>query len=430
VAAKTEKAGMIIGAALEDYVPPPDGSIGKVMIFINTEYSSGARTNVLLERAGFDADNIPEGTDVGRIMLAQTLLDKKNITKETQLSEIFTDRVVAGLEIISPRVLADTLVVNSIEPAGKDVKMKFLEDGKLIIERVGQEALSTTFGDSPPIAGTTVMSIDAFGNAMFAGTITADAIAANKIVGLEIYTDKLSGIDESVADLSAKLDTLQTTEENIDLSALGILEKKGGLTIAKETTFKEATIFEKLVTLMGNVIFRGTVSFEKVPTFNKDTAGYAIIKENTNSVAITFEKEYVAPPVINASLSLQKIEDEEVRKASEELLLLSDVKFIITNVTTKGFEIRIGQKALSEIPFSWQALAVKDAKTFMAEDIVIEDSQPAINEVLPGVSLPNENLPVTAPISTGVQLDIPADSTISDTTISAAAIIPPENNLN
>ena len=233
---------------------------------------------------------------------------------------------------------------------------------------------------------------------------------------------------------------MQTAEENIDLSSLGILEKKGGLTIAKETTFKEATIFEKLVTLVRNVIFRGNVSFEKVPTFNKDTAGYAIIKENTDSVAITFEKEYTAPPVINASLSLQQIEDAEVRKAAEELLLLSDVKFIITNVTTKGFEIRISQKALSEIPFSWQALAVKDAKTFMAEDIANKDNQPSATETLPITSLPdeivppetlpNENLPVTVPVSTGVQSDIPADTAASDTTISAATIVPPENNLN
>ncbi len=96
VAAKNEKAGMVIGAALEDYDPPQDGGIGRVMIFVQTEYSSGARTNRLLERAGFDPDNIPPELDIGRLMLAQALVEKRDITTETPLSEVFTDRVVAG----------------------------------------------------------------------------------------------------------------------------------------------------------------------------------------------------------------------------------------------------------------------------------------------------------------------------------------------
>jgi hypothetical protein len=183
VASKNEKAGFIIGAALEDYVPPEDGSQGKVMIFVHTEYSSGARTNVLLERAGLNPEEIPEGTDVSRIMLAQLLTEKREMTKETPLSEIFTDRVVAGLEIIAPRVLTDTLVVDSVEPVEQNLHLKVVEGGKLVLSRLARDDLSTTFSTGPP--GTTILSVDDLGNAIFAGSLT--------VAGVEIGTPEKPG---------------------------------------------------------------------------------------------------------------------------------------------------------------------------------------------------------------------------------------------
>jgi len=270
------------------------------------------------------------------------------------LSELVIDRVVAGLEIITPKLVAETVALDQIESAaGGDINLNLADDGGLKIN------------DSQ---GETGISFDANGNATFQGTVTAEAIVAKKILGLEIFTNQISGIDESVSVLAEKLDGLETdSEETLDLSILGILEKKGSLVLAKETQFQEATIFEKLSTFAGNVLFRGEISFEKVPTFNKDTAGYALIKEGADSVEVVFEKKYANLPVVNASLALQKIEDEKVRQATEELLLMSDVKFIITDVTTKGFKIKVGQTALSDIPFSWQALAVNEMKTFESE---------------------------------------------------------------
>ena len=59
-------------------------------------------------------------------------------------------------------------------------------------------------------------------------------------------------------------------------------------------------------------------------------------------------------------LSLQQYKDPDVRAVAEDLLLISDVKYIITNVSKKGFEIMMDHKADSDIPFSWHALAVND----------------------------------------------------------------------
>jgi hypothetical protein len=175
LAAKMVKAGDTIGTALEDYEPPPDGSVGKVMMFVSTGYSSGAMTNFLLEKAGIDTEVIPAELDIGRVLLAQLLIEKKDITSTSTLSEIYTDRVVAGLEIISPRVVTDTLVTDSIEPVEDDIRMKIVEGGRLVIERVSRDALSLTFGPKGP-PGISVVSIDELGNAFFAGALTGSSL--------------------------------------------------------------------------------------------------------------------------------------------------------------------------------------------------------------------------------------------------------------
>ena len=86
-------------------------------------------------------------------------------------------------------------------------------------------------------------------------------------------------------------------------------------------------------------------------------------KEDNQSVMVEFDKGYDAPPIVTATLSLQQYKDPDVRAVAEDLLLVSDVKYIITNVSKKSFEIMMDHKADSDIPFSWHALAVNDPTT-------------------------------------------------------------------
>jgi len=82
------------------------------------------------------------------------------------------------------------------------------------------------------------------------------------------------------------------------------------------------------------------------------------------------------------------------------------VKFIITNVTEKGFEIRINQVAQSEIPFAWQAMTVRDVQTSQSEEIITIDNA----EVLPLLpSIPtNVNIPSgTAPTESSTVVSEP-----------------------
>ena len=153
------------------------------------------------------------------------------------------------------------------------------------------------------------------------------------------------------------------------------LELKGGLSsdpqISTDTPsvfnlavkFFEKVVFKKDVEFAGRPIFEDGLDISGKVTFDKDTAGYAIIKKDNQSVMVEFDKGYDSPPIVTATLSLQQYNDSDVRALAENLLFVTDVKYIITNVSKKGFEIMMDKKADSDIPFSWHALAVNDPTT-------------------------------------------------------------------
>ncbi|MEK7566641.1 MAG: hypothetical protein AAB527_00695, partial [Patescibacteria group bacterium] len=202
VAVRADKAGLIIGSALEDFpsaasstelgIATSTPQTGKVLMFVSTTYSTGSRTKAVLANYGVDMDSIPADVDTGRLLLAQMLSHKQEITASSTLSEIYTDRLMAGLEIISPRVLTDTLVVNAIEPVDKNITMKIAEGGKLIFIRAGPGQMSMTFGStSPPTASTTpILTIDDIGNAIFSGAITIGS--RDRPSGITLY-DTVTG---------------------------------------------------------------------------------------------------------------------------------------------------------------------------------------------------------------------------------------------
>ncbi|MCX6766571.1 MAG: hypothetical protein NT170_02210 [Candidatus Moranbacteria bacterium] len=154
------------------------------------------------------------------------------------------------------------------------------------------------------------------------------------------------------------------------------LESQGGLSSAPQAGSADTpTVFNLAVKFFEQVVFKKDVEFASrpmfdqgldisgQPTFDKDTAGYAIIQKGNQSVEVDFDQTYDSPPVVTATLSLQQYKDPDVRAVAEDLLLVSDVKYIITNVSKKSFEIMMDHKADSDIPFSWHALAVNDPAT-------------------------------------------------------------------
>jgi len=404
VAMRATKAGQVIGQAMIGF----DGEgAGQILAFVKTDYGNGAK---LADLVSNPENSELTNANIGKAALVQFIAQKEQLATSADMSEITTDRLAAGLEIVTPKITAETAALDKIEAAtGLDISMNLTDGGVFKINNAG--------------TGGTGITLDGNGNATFQGTLTADAIVANKILGMEIFTNQVSGIDESVSVLSKKLDNLMAASQKpIDLATLGILEKKGGLVMAKETTFKETAIFEKLVTLLGNVVFRGEVSFEKAPIFGKDTAGYAIVAEGQDRVKITFDRAYAQSPIINASLSLQQIKDKENREDAGKALLNNNVKFIISNVTENGFEIRINQKADSDVPFAWMAIAVKDPQTF-TERASAQSSEEAPTAPVVNSDQATEtvNIPVVETVVAPVA-DNSANQEVPDTAVNEAAM--------
>jgi hypothetical protein len=194
---------------------------------------------------------------------------------------------------------------------------------------------------------------------------------------LEKPTDEVKIADST--ETVSSLNVADPAPVSLNPDSLKVLESQGGISSKPESSSGNPTVFNLATKFLEKVIFHSDTEFAKrptfddgmditgAPTFDKDTAGYAIIKRGNQSVVIDFENEYDSAPIVTASLSLQQYKDADVRAAAEDLLLVSDVKYIVTKVDKKGFEIMMDRRADSDIPFSWHAIAVKDPKTFKKE---------------------------------------------------------------
>ncbi len=135
------------------------------MILVNTSYTNGVLVRETMKSDGLELDTIPGDLDFGRMILSQMIREKQDFVAEsTNVSEIYTDRIGAGIEIITPRVTTENLAVNHIESAsGEGIVVKLSEGEALAVMNSEEEE---------------VMSFDSLGNATFAGTVTADRFEA------------------------------------------------------------------------------------------------------------------------------------------------------------------------------------------------------------------------------------------------------------
>jgi len=108
---------------------------------------------------------------------------------------------------------------------------------------------------------------------------------------------------------------------------------------------------------LGNIIFHNDIILQGRPTFNSDTAGFALIKKGSQNVNIIFDKEYSSIPVVTASISLS------TGNNATESAVLSNTSYVIINRNTKGFTIKLNNPAQEDTEFSWTALSVANAKT-------------------------------------------------------------------
>ena len=347
IAMKATKAGQIIGQALENF-SYLDNDIGLVMTFVKTSYFTGE--SVISQLPGLSitqgaGENALSNLNQADQILSQLLSNKASLVKEN-LSEIFTDRLVAGLEIITPKVTTEEIDVSKL------------------------------------------MARDA----TISGTLTVDVLRVNKIEGLEftirnevLNLKDILGINSASSSAQVFDQGLQNSLQSPD----GIIEKlfsfSKGIQVRNLFESLDQAIFRGVVEFLGQVIFRNEVSFEGEVAFNKDTGGYAQIKKGQKFIEVMFEKEYKNQPVINISPTVIKLTEELFRQNIDEglctelegievcqdkiadLVLSDKVKFAVWNQTTQGFLIILNDYAPVDMTFSWQAQAVKDVKTVRSD---------------------------------------------------------------
>jgi hypothetical protein len=366
VAMKATKSSVVIGQAMEPFTSA-DGGIGRVMAFIKSMTYNG---DIADEFANLDT-NAPQ--------FAVNVLDKLNTQSIDGKSSILTDRLIAGLEIITPKLSATKVNLNEINVlSGNDIALNLSSDGKFIIKDA---------------SGSAAITFDSSGNAYFAGLVFADKIKANQIEGLEIFTNQLSSISKNMSVLSASTSsavfatpsgTLNITDINVEglaqikgdinVNGNGIFD--GMLTVLKSITTPNLIVSE-FASFFNNVVFKGDVRFEGRPTFNSDTAGFAKVSKGKTSIAVNFENEYLTLPVVTASIVLDKTFNATADAKLEDAVLAGNISYVITQRTTKGFVIKINKALDQDISFSWVALSVvkpKEQGQNQNQDITVTDS--------------------------------------------------------
>ncbi|MEK7124691.1 MAG: hypothetical protein AAB877_03380 [Patescibacteria group bacterium] len=463
IAMKAIKAGPIIGIAMSGF--DGDGA-GTVLMFIKTGYFNGSNLSELVKAPAEGADGKLTQDDVGKNILGYLMSNKNSLAgKEVKLSEVFADRVVAGLEVVAPKIITEIVETDYIIPAlGNDliIGLDSAKEGKFII--TGTE---TSLDNATP-SSVPVITFDSFGNAVFVGDVRAASFTADKISGLEIFTDKISSLASNVSTLETQtsesvtqgdLAILQSTQtgllesqnaisfrideiagladglksladefkiktENFNLqlesikavnqdiaSRVAILENislidttslQGLLNITGPTILDGGLKVDNISSINDVVAFLTDVVFIGRPYFTTDTAGFAVIPLGERKVDVVFEREYIEQPVVSATISIEQQATSDKQQELENAIFGIDLRYVVTGKSVKGFTILLNRPATSEIRFDWIALAVRGAKTF--------------------TSIPSGGLP-QAPLPSEL-ISPPADSpAISEATESNAPIL-------
>jgi hypothetical protein len=373
---KAISAGRVIGVALESMdestlsdCPEVDGMAnpyrcGEIMVFVNLADFNGASVGSLVAAlSGEDtaADTAALGlsahpmfseyaTSLQMLGFLKQVGDPDSQVKMNMNSEIFAKDINASERIVSPLVVADTIVAKHIK--------------------------------------------------------------ADTIEGLEIYTDKIGSLEEkyaalsdasaqsSPADMQAMTAYFTGMMKNIMIETLVVKFDSsllGKLTVGGNARFDGEAVFGKAVSFLDETRFGGQVTFDAAPTFGSDTGGFAVIAEGQKSVTIVFDTAYAKQPIISVSLTndVSPLADdakkdpvlakdiEAVEQDAAEAYFESDIRYIVTRKSERGFTILLNKKAPRELEFSWVALSVKGGKTFRSEVTEEETSDSQIDLSLP-----------------------------------------------
>jgi hypothetical protein len=348
VAVKATKAGQVIGIAMEDDTDINPADVHQVTMFVKNTYFAGNSSQ-----------------DISDALVALgTLVQQSESTSTMALSITNTDRIIAGLDVITPKLVAESVLVNNIQPAtGSAISFILPDGGSIVVTNTTHNA---------------VIKLDSQGNGFFAGTLTADTIQANHIKGLDIITNQLTQLHSQVASLSANMTVLGTdtfatpsasdliaTESAVNFQSLSV----GLATVSGNLRVKNNGLFEGMLSVIdtlsannlivngisdffNNVIFHGDVHFTKHPTFSTDTAGTVVVPQGQDHISVAFSHAYDNTPVITANIINYN------NNLTSQAILTAGYGYIITNASPSGFTIQLSKTAQQSISFTWISVAV------------------------------------------------------------------------
>jgi hypothetical protein len=318
---------------------------GYVMLFVGLGESLGQDVEVLAEQFGaLQGGQVTTSGITGDIGTQSSILSFLRSVKESHeedefaLQSIFTDRIAAGVEILTPGLYADDIYTKTITALeGNKVELILNENGTFEVKREKE--------------GLPVITLDALGNAIFSGKITAAEIDSAKITGFDALIARMTAL-ETLLQANAFDALTSVTTQNFKAT--------GESTFEGQAQFKGLSFFTSTTTFDSGVLFNGPVEFTLPPLFNSDTAGFALIKEGDKKVRVTFDTVYAVTPVVAGEVTFEATDN--IDEVTAEDLFEQDIRYLILEKDQTGFMILLNKPAPQNIRFSWFALGVRDPK--------------------------------------------------------------------
>jgi hypothetical protein len=163
-------------------------------------------------------------------------------------------------------------------------------------------------------------------------------------------------------------------EKATDISEIYTDRLSAALEIITPTVITDIVSANSIVVSTGEIIsFDSGVEFSVPPLFNKDTAGFALIKEGDRRVSVVFDEPYISEPIVSADLAFNVLDG--ITDMFADNIFGEDIKSIIIDSDQNGFTILINKNAPRDLRFSWTAFSVKDPNIFesVVEGLVFDE---------------------------------------------------------
>lgn len=336
---------------------------GYAMLFAGLGESLGKNVEVLASEFGnIKNGEITTGGLSASIGTQASIMNFLRSVKDSHKSggipaeSLFTDRIAAGLEILTPSLYADDIYTKTITALeGDQISLVLGDRGQFVVKN-----------DPSKDA---VITLDSLGNAVFAGKVTASEIDAAKITGFDALISRMTTLENLMqANAFDSLNSVTTTK----------LKVTGDSDFGGNSNFSGLTFFKNSSEFNADVVFASNSEFKLPPIFNKDTAGFAIIKQGDEKVRVQFDNPYVVTPVVTSSMAFDATDNIDESSAVD--LFNNNILFAITGKDQSGFNIIINKKAPRNIRFSWMALGIRDPKVIESvfDGLTIDTTTPAV----------------------------------------------------